>query len=322
MKKSVIILIAILSIAIFSISFTNPDSFGIGWGSSDSGEITIGGGGGIAIPPTGDVPPAPPTPSEEEGEEDEGGSTPSTSGDFTLDKSFMAIKVKRGVPSQEKIDVTNNLNEVIQISISQQNLTNKVFTSEISLTLQPHEKKSVLINVYIPESERQNIITGKIDFRTSNTFKSVDLLLDIQDKAPLFDIKTTLLRKILVPGQTAVADVRILNLGDLKNIDVELESFILDSQNNIYDAKKEMFAINDSFDGKVLLKVPSNISFGKYKLSSTVRYRNVTANSYDSFDIIKSVISFSLLIFWIIILVLLTLITLIAIVLKNQFRNY
>jgi uncharacterized membrane protein len=307
----------ILLLFISQISFAVGDLFSIGWGTSE-GELSIGNGGGIAIPLTGDVT-VPVTPPSGGGGEEE---PETTSDDFSLDKSFISVQVKKGVASQERITITNNRNTDLIVVISQENLTNIVFTEDIEITLSPGEKRGIPVNIYVPENEDATLLSGKITFQSSNFKKSVTLVLDIKEKAPLFDIKATLLRKIFVPGQLAVADIKILNLGDLKNIDVELESLILDSEENIYDAKKEMFAINDSFAGKAALQIPKNIPEGKYKFSSTVRYKNITANSYDSFDIIKSVISFGLLIFWLVILIFLTAITLIAVILKNQFRNY
>jgi hypothetical protein len=306
-KKGIILLLASVALALFilQIFFIRADSFGIGWGSSE-GEVSIG-GGGTTIPPIGAIPPtAPPTTPPSGG----GGTSRTTaiSPDFSLDNTFIAIQIKKGSPRLEIITITNNRNADLQVNISQENLTNLVFTPESSIILKPGEKREINVNIYVSESEKRNFITGKINFQSANLAKSVNLVLDIREKAPLFDIRTTLLKKILIPGQRAIANVRVLNLGDLKNIDVQLESSLTDSQNNTYDSKKEMFAINDSFTGPVSLRIPKDIPLGRYFFSSTVSYKNITANSYDSFEIIKSVINFGIFTFYIIMTIIITLI--------------
>lgn len=307
MKKRgifIILISLVLAFFILQIFFIKADSFGIGWGSTE-GEVSIG-GGGTTIPPTGPIPPTPPAET-----------TPSASGggasgtgifDFTLDNSFIAIQIKKGSPRLEIITITNNKNTNLQVNISQENLTNLVFTPESSIILKPKEKREININIYAPESEERDFVSGKINFKSASLSQSVILVLDIRKKMPLFDIQTTLFKKILIPGQRAIASVKILNFGDLKNFDVQLESQIIDSQNNTYDSKKEMFAINDSSTKPVSLNLPRNIPLGKYFFSSTVSYKNVTANSYDSFEVIKNVISSGVMIFYIILTIIITLI--------------
>ena len=112
-----------------------------------------------------------------------------------------------------------------------------------------------------------------------------------------------------------------MNLGDLKNIDVSLEMSLIDENKTVYDIKKEMFAINDSYEGEFFLTIPKDIDLGNYVFHSKVSYQNVTAESYDTFEVIKLFINFALIIFYLSIAILLTLITLVSIVLRNKLRT-
>lgn len=327
-KKSIfLILIFIWIISIILIlsfmglfSLTGADIFGIGWESAE-GELSVG--GGTAIPPTGDIIPETPAAGGEEvgggGGSSGGAVTPAES--FSIDQTFIVVRMKKGVPRQEIITITNNRNSNLPINISQENLTNIAFTPEINFVLNPKEEKEIIINLFAHESEERDVIIGKINFQSGSSVKSATLILNLQERAPLFDIKTTLLKKIFFGGQRAIANIKILNLGDLKNIDVNLESSILDSENNVYDLKKEMFAINDSFTGRVILKIPYDIPTGKYLFTSEVSYKNISADSYESFDVIEKIIDTGTAIFTTIILILITVVTLVIIVIRNRFTG-
>jgi len=309
MKRSVIIFILILSSCIF----IRADIFGINWGSSE-GEINIGG-----ITPGLE----PPSAEAEEGGGGGGGGTITITKEegFTISPTLITAKVTKGQASQEKLTITNTGKTNLTISISVESLGKYVFPEETSFTINSGEIKNVILNIYVSESENISFSQGKINVQNKDTIKSANIILDIRNKSALFDIKTTLLKKILFQGQEASADVKVLNLGDLKNIDVSLEMSIIDENKTVYDIKKEMFAINDSYEGEFFLTIPKDIDLGNYVFYSKVSYQNVTAESYDTFEVIKLFINFALIIFYLSIAILLTLITLVSIVLRNKLRT-
>jgi hypothetical protein len=312
MKREVFLF---LILTIFLISLVNADTFSIVW-QTKQGEFSIGGTGNPITPPAV-VPPTPPGggpgPSP-------GGITAGVSG-FGINNTFMLIRVIKGEPNQQQIIITNRGNTSLPISISVVNLSRYVFPSTDSVTLAPGETRSILINIYVSESEPASLLVGKVNFQSPNAKISVDLVLELSVRAPLFDIKTTLLKKNLFQGEKATANVKVLNLGNLKNVDVELESKIVDSKNNVYDATKETFAINDSAVKTVSLKLPENVSLGQYFFSSRVSYKNISASSYDAFDILRTIIQFGQLVFYLTLTIILVLITLISVVIRSKIRD-
>jgi hypothetical protein len=313
MKRVVLILILILSIGIF----VKADLFGIQWGSSD-GEIGVGG----AIPGIGyDVPIE-----EEEEEEEEGGGggggtvTPTVGEGFEINQTLIVVKATKGIPTQEKVTIMNIGRTNLTFNVSIESVDKYVYPAETTFTLKSGEVKNLILNVYVSESEKSNFTVGKINVQSKNITKSADIILDMRDKTALFDIRTTLLKKALIQGQRAFADILVLNFGDLKNIDVALELSLIDSERNIYDIKKEMFAINDSYEGEFFLTLPKNIDLGKYLFHAKVAYGNVTAESYDTLEVIESVINFAVLILYLIVAIVLIMITLVTIILRNKFK--
>jgi len=317
MKKRINIFIigSITFILIFGTYFVSADVFGIEWGSSGD-EVSFGGG----IIPKSTVEEEEETPDTGDEDEPSGGGTTATNL-FSLDKSLLVIILPKGEQTSGTIKITNNRETTIPITISIQNLTGIISTPEVNFNLAPNEVKELTINAYVSENLEENIFNGKIKFQSGNFIKYVDVTLDIRDKAPLFDIKTALFKKVLHPGSDAIAKVNVLNLGTLKNIDVELESFITDSEENVYDINKEMFAINDSITKNVSLRIFENMPPGQYFFYSKVSYGNIRAESYDSFKIemLSPVIMF---IFWLLILVLFTLtILIITLLIRHVNKN-
>jgi len=251
-------------------------------GGSGGDEIVIGGSQiqtfftGI---PEEEVPPYEETP---------GGGGVKTISNFKLDKTFFSVEMKKGKHHQEQITATNIGDRDLIINISS-TLEKFIFPEEESFILKVGESKNIKFDIYVSEKEKTNVYMGKINFNSRNINKFVNVVLDIKEKVPLFDIKTTILKKYIFPGRRITANIIILNLGDLKNIDVELEYYIIDFENNTYNPKKESFAINDSFTGKVFLEIPKDIELGQYVFYSKVNYGNISASSYDTFSVIREI---------------------------------
>lgn len=295
------------------------DDFSIIWGTSQ-GEISIGGTDintpvGQQEAPIGapEVPVTPPVPGA--------GGVETTISGFGVNNTFMLIKIKKGEPIQQRILITNRGNTSLSLEVSVENLEKFIFPGEKNFILNPGESKSVLFNIFVSETEKENIFTGRIKFRSATSTINVDVVMEATEKAPLFDIKTTLLKKILFQGQKATADIRVLNLGDLRNIDVELESKIIDSQNKVYDSTKESFAINTSATKKVSLQIPHDMPLGKYYFSTRVSYKNISATSYDAFNILEAVIQFGALVFYLVTAIMIVLIALISVIIVNRTRR-
>lgn len=320
MKKRGIFFLLIVINILFLISFVKADDFSIIWGIPGQ-EATIG-GSGINAPLGGqEAPPGAPSVPGTPGGGPEGAGIITTISGFGVNNTLLVVKIKKGEPSQQRVMITNRGNTSLTINISITDLEKFVFPSEKSFILGPKESKNVLFNIYVSGLEKENLFNGKINFKSKTATISVDVILEATERAPLFDIKTTLLKKIFFMGQKTTANVKVLNLGDLKNIDVELESRIIDSKNKVYDSAKETFAINNSATKKVTLKLPNDISSGDYFFSSRVSYKNISATSYDAFKIMETAIQFGALVLYFVILIMVVLITLVSTILINQIKR-
>jgi len=186
-------------------------------------------------------------------------------------------------------------------------LKDYIFPEVKSFTISPGEIREIRFDIYVSDSVAADAYLGKINFVSKYISKATDFVLLVNNKDALFDIRTTVLKKYVNPGGRARANISLINMGDLRNFDVNLEYKILDFERNEYTIKEEQFAINLTHNNIYFLDTPKDMPIGNYIFYSTVRYKDINATSYDVFTIEKiSYISWLILIIIILILMYIT----------------
>ena len=235
------------------------DSGGGGGGGGGSG----GGGGGGASPGSGSI-----------------------SGDsLEIEPELFTLIMKKGTYYRKPVKVMNTGTTELNVFIFIEDLDRFMFPDNRSFTLSPGENKTVNFDVYVSERTFSDIYLGRILFKTNTLSVYSDVVLDVDEKDALFDIRTEVLKKYIYPGGRILANVSLINFGTLRNFDVELEYKIIDFENNVYTIKKEDFAINKTYNNVFYLDVPKDIPLGNFVFYTKVLYPlgNVTASSFDTF---------------------------------------
>lgn len=223
-----------------------------------------------------------------------GGTTPSDDNDttdipkginFKVEPELFSVEMKKGTYYQQKLNVTNNGLREISIGIFVLSIDEFVFPETNIITLKPGESQNVRLDIYISENRFSDVYVGKIIFQSSGLKREVGAILNIKERDALFDIKTEVLKKYINPGGRIRANISLINLGSLRNFDVQLEYKIIDFDKNEYTVKKEDFAINQTYSNTFYLDVPEDIPLGNYLFYSKVSYEegNVSASSFDTF---------------------------------------
>ncbi|MEA3399462.1 MAG: hypothetical protein U9R00_03065 [Patescibacteria group bacterium] len=225
--------------------------------------------------------------------------------DFDVNPKLMIVEMKKGTYYSKIITVTNNGSLDLNIGMVITSLDNFVFPQIKSLFLEPGESQQVIFDIYVSKRTFSDVYVGKILFLSPGLQRSTDMVLDIDEKDALFDIRTDVLKKYINPGGRIRANVSIINFGSLRNFDVELEYKILGFDEEVYTIKKEDFAINHTYNNIFFLDVPRKLNVGNYVFYTQVRYPNgnVSASSFDTFTVERiSLIAWIILIIIIIIL--------------------
>jgi len=227
--------------------------------------------------------------------------------DFKINPTLLDARVRKGSYFQKEITVENNGSRAISLGISIIDLEDFIFPQVDSFSLEPGESRKIRFDIYVSNSQPADVYLGKIKFYSSYRQRSADFVLQVKEREALFDIRTEVLKKYVTPGGRVRANVSLINMGDLRNFDVNLDYMVLDFEKNNYTIKSEQFAINKTYSNVFFLDVPEDIPLGNYIFYTTVSYGKINATSYDTFTTEK-ISYFSWIILMIIILVLMYLV--------------
>ena len=145
--------------------------------------------------------------------------------------------------------------------------------SEESFTLKEKDSKTINIDIFAKENEIPDAYIGKITVGTKEETKTINLIVEVLAKEPLFDIIIDSLKKrLLRAGESIKANIKIFNKGDLKDIDIILHYAIKNFDGETLTFKEESLAIDQELNVLKELKTPKNIPTGKYIFYTKVSY--------------------------------------------------
>jgi hypothetical protein len=204
---------------------------------------------------------------------------------FSLNKDLIKVLIKQGELKKETIEITNTGDVDLNISIELENVNNFMVLSEESFILEIGKRKIVNLNISTKENEISNAYTGGIIIRGNGIEKRINVIIEVKEKKPLFDIKTKVIDKQVIQGEKVKANILIINIGDLRNIDFFLYTAIKDFEGNIITFKDESIAIDKELSLIRELYIPKNILDGQYIFYSKVSYGDTIATSTDVFEV-------------------------------------
>lgn len=228
---------------------------------------------------------------------------------YVLPKSDL-IDIEKGKLYPREVTVVNQGKTNLTVSVSSSQIISQfIRLGERSFVLRPGESRIYNFHVYASARNRAELYTGKITFTSGRISASVDLGIKVQELSTLFDTKTTTLKKYVLPGGLASAEIRALNIGDVPSVNVAIEYGIMDFNNIVYNSRVENVTIQkDIFVKKVALKVPEGIPMGRYVFYSKIIYEDKIAVSSDTFQL--ETVS---VVMWIIVLILIGILILLII---------
>ena len=206
---------------------------------------------------------------------------------FLISPDIIKTSLKQGETKRETINVTNTGSNDITINAEIQNLGKFAILDYESFLLKSGETKVLNLDIYAKESEIADAYLGRIIFTGDSLNKTINLIIEIKEKKPLFDLKIDIKDKYVPRDGKVKAGINLLNLGDINKIDVVLYYAIKDFNGKIYTSKDESIAIVDKLDIIREVEIPKDIELGKYTLYVKTSYGNITATSADDFNVVE-----------------------------------
>lgn len=207
--------------------------------------------------------------------------------DFNIIPNLVEAEVRKGSYFRKSLFIENNGTSDLTLGIFVDELTQFIFPTTRAVSVKAGETKQVDLDIYVSEGVVSDLYLGKVVFTSSQISKFANVLLNVKESYVLFDIKTDILKKYINPGGRVRANVSLINMGDLRNFDVNLLYKIIDFDRNEYTIKEEQFAINRTYNNVFYLDVPDDIPIGNYIFHTVVKYEEVNATAYDTFTVEK-----------------------------------
>lgn len=120
------------------------------------------------------------------------------------------------------------------------------------------------------------------------------LLPFVYAQEPLFDIVVDIPQKyrIVSPGDEVLTNIKLVNLGSAGRIDIFLDYWIADENQNTIISKKETVAVETQVNFVRSFDIPVTTKPGKYKLHAKLTYFNgKEAASFHSFEVVRQQIN-------------------------------
>ena len=206
---------------------------------------------------------------------------------FKTSKNLVKINIKQGETKQETINIENTGAVSLNFEIEQEGLEDLLIVSEDSFVLEADQKKAINIVAFASETQKAGVYTGKLRIKSNVKEEVVIIIIEIKERTALFDIKVEVKENAIQQGQKVEAEITLLNLGDLKPVDVELYYAIRDLENNNIVFKSDTLAVEDKKTIKRKLKIPAYLKPGKYMFYAEARYNGQIAVSSSVIEVIE-----------------------------------
>jgi len=244
------------------------------------------------------------------------GAAPSVN--IALNPSEFNIDMEINTNVERVIKVTNLGTSIITVSVTQQNLDNKVILGDTSLTISAGQ--TVELDVVFVAPGEPGIYTGRIIIGG----KTVLVTLNVKTKLLLFDSNIVVLNEDYKVGQGERLRtlVTLIPMGDPTRLDVTLNFVIKDYANKIYLTRSETLLIAEQVQLKRNFDT-GNLPIGDYVVGLELVYPGGVAPSSAHFIVIERAISTILgkLILFLIILILIVAIIIIILLIIRKIKE-
>jgi len=208
--------------------------------------------------------------------------------DFSLDQLFI-----RDVLTSNNF--VNNSVVVTNLAVSEQNFKIKVAGIEDFVTLDKNEfnlasKDSQKVNVIFSNKNSKDfgIYSGFIEVSSNNQQKRIPVTIEVQSEDILFGANVDVFpRGKLYPGDKINLEIKIFDLSNIGEANIELNYFIKDFNGNTLFTEKEISSLKAPTTVTKAIELPRDMSVDDYLFGAILKYKNSVSTSSSVFKIIE-----------------------------------
>ncbi len=211
-----------------------------------------------------------------------------TEADFSVSDDLIRVAVKQGEEERRTIQISNTGTEDLIFNISVQGINDFMIVGEEYFKIAEGKIKVLTLDFFAKEDEFPDIHTGKIIIRDqTGAERVINVIVEVRPKKAFFDVVASTDNKVVSQGSELKSDIRIINAGDLRNVDILLYYAIKGFDGRIYTFKEESIAIEEELNLVRFLEISKDIPEGVYVFLARVTYEGETAVSSYDFTVVK-----------------------------------
>ena len=176
--------------------------------------------------------------------------------DFSVTPDIVKITLKQGAFTTKTLEVFNTGNTNMNVEIIQEDLENFLLISEKSFTLKKRELKTITLDFFSSSDQPGGIYLGQLIVQSGKIKKIVDIVVEIQEREAIFDLKIGIKEKNKLRGENLDAAILIDNLGDLRPVDITLSYAFKNMENQDIFLQQETLAIEEQLKFVKTFQIP------------------------------------------------------------------
>jgi hypothetical protein len=208
-----------------------------------------------------------------------------TINDFSISPFSIKEHLALGLAKTKTITIRNTGTASLNFNLNVAAISDFVFLSDTSFTLEPGQEKAVEANII---GKKLGSYIGEIEARAAGIKKSISAIIEVESEQVLFDAKMDIpsgYREVRA-GDDLKAQITLLNVGPPRKVDVTTTYLIKDRLGNVVYESSEIFAVEKQSSFVKSFKVPKNLPAGDYLAIVELRYENSFAVSSELFRIL------------------------------------
>ena len=206
--------------------------------------------------------------------------------EFSVSPNIIKEHLKIGASKIQKIKIKNSQDSPISFDLNVGTISDFVFLSDSSFTLEPGQEKEIEVNIV---GRKLGSYFGELEVNGNGARKAVTIVVEVESGQVLFDAKIDIPSnyKQVAPGKDLRAQITLLNVGPPRKVDVTATFIIKDKRGNVVSESSETFAVEKQVSFVKVFSIPSSLAPDDYLAVIEVRYENSFAVSSELFKVVK-----------------------------------
>jgi len=211
---------------------------------------------------------------------------------ITTDEFLIKVLLKQGESITREISVMNTGQSKIDVTIEREGIGDLIFVDENSFGLEPGQTKTVNVEIISKNDKSKTsyspgVYVGGLILRSSNGYKKIPVIIEIESKNVLFDMNININAqdRIIWLGDSKDLEIRLFNLGKISPTNVLMEYEIKDLNGNLVFTESESVVVVSQASFYKTINMPSNLNSGQYVFNALARYGTSVGTSSVLLDV-------------------------------------